>query len=410
MGKFRLFLSLIFAVLCSLSLGVLASPQESAQWVSSWYAAPDSSGPALKAGSVRQVLRSSVAGRKIRIQLSNRYGQQAVVIHRLSVAPHVGKGVIDLTRMKPLVFGGQSTVSLLPGREVWSDPIDFPLSALEELAISLYLPEGAASSSLHIFGLHTAYFKHGQDRTLEATMQADETDDSRYFVSALEVLSDSKALSIVALGDSVTDGDGSSLDQFQRWPDYLAQRLQANDDTRHISVINAGIVGNRLLNDGREPYLGESVLKRFERDVLQHKGVGWVMVNIGTNDITAAHYFDIPTERVTVEDMIRGLEHIAKLAHSRGIRAWISTVKPRMGAKFPSPQTPEAEAMRIKLNQWIRQQTVFDEMLDVDALLRDPKQPDTLLPHYDSGDHTHPNAAGYAAMAAMIDLKKLKLR
>lgn len=208
---------------------------------------------------------------------------------------------------------------------------------------------------------------------------------------------------MVAFGDSQTWGVGATQDHHHRWTDQLEARLRADPALAGVSVINAGINGNRLLNDGKEPFLGPSGLSRFDADALSQPSVRWVFVLEGTNDIAAASMFKSRQQRVSAGQIIEGMRQMVARAHARGIRIWGGTILPCRGTEWPWG-TPAGERKRQEVNRWIRESGAFDAMVDFDRLLRDPKRPDRLLPAYDSGDHLHPNDAAYRAMAAALDL------
>ena len=380
-------------------------PAADAQWRPAWAAAPDSPGPALPPQIIRQVVRTSVAGTQVRIRLSNLFGTAPLTIGPAGVARHAGGAAIAPGSAQALRFGGMPTVTIAPGASVTSDPVAMRVGALQDLAVSVYLPQAVAVSTLHGAGMQTAYLSTAGDASAAPDIAPARTDDSRYFLTDVEVLDAGPARALVVVGDSIADGIGSGNDRNARWPDLLAARLQ--DDAAHasIAVVNAGIAGNRILNDGAKPFVGPSVLARFERDALDKPGVRWILLHEGINDITAAQMLATPRDKVGVDQIIEGMRTLAARAHARNIKIWSGTLLPFDGTrKFYSA---EAEAKRQALNAWIRGSAVFDAVIDFDAALRDPARPGRLRPVYDSGDHLHPNAAGYAAMAGLVDLRLL---
>lgn len=321
------------------------------------------------------------------------------------IARSDGLGAIHLESQRPILFAGSNKVVIPPGQEILSDSINLPVKALEELAISFFLPEGAETTTMHNTSMQNAQLYPLFDKTQSKIWTEAKQDDTRYFLKELEIQTSSKAGVIVAFGDSLTDGVGIENDHYNRWTDVLAERLQASSHHRKYAVLNAGIAGNRLLRGATAPFIGDAGLQRFDEDVLQRVGVQFIIVSIGTNDISANHAFSDSREQITYEDLVDGYQQLITRAHERGIKIIGATIKPRGGAQGRLPHTPEAERLRIRINQWIRSASGFDGVIDFDRMLRDPTQVDRLNPVYDSGDHTHPNTAGYREMANGIDLK-----
>jgi lysophospholipase L1-like esterase len=244
--------------------------------------------------------------------------------------------------------------------------------------------------------------------TAAAKLASSETDTSRYFLTDVEVATRADARTVVVIGDSITDGVGSTLDRNRRWPDALAERVQADPMLSSIAVVNSGIAGNRLLNDASAPFVGPSMLARFERDVLSKPGVRWVVMLTGSNDISAADMLDTPQAKVSAHQIITGMQQLIARAHAKGIKVYGATLLPKAGVEKPFIHTPLAQAKRDEVNAWIRSSGAFDAVVDFAQLMGDPARPDHLASRYDSGDHLHPNDAGFAAMAAAIDLRVLQ--
>lgn len=373
-------------------------------WSAAWAAAPDSPGPALPAQTIRQVVRTSVAGSGVRIRLSNLFGAAPLSIGPVHLGAHVGGSRVAPGSDRLLRFAGQSAVTIAPGASVLSDPVDMPVGALQDLAVSLYLPAGAEVATLHGAGMQTAWLSKAGDATAAASIEGAHTDDSRYFLTDVEVLS-AAPRALVVVGDSITDGIGSGNDRNARWTDALAARLQRTPDLATVAVVNAGIAGNLLLKDASEPFVGPSTLSRFERDALDKPGVRWVLLHQGINDLAAATLLNRPADQVSADQVIAGMKTLAARARARGLKVWAGTLLPFEGTKrFYSGA---AEAQRQAVNAWIRSGGAFDAVVDFDQALRDPAHLGRLLPAFDSGDHLHPNAAGYQAMAGLVDLNLL---
>ncbi len=391
------------AILFSSTLAATAAPVDG--WRTAWSSAPDSAGPALPAQTLRQVVRTSTGGTRVRIRLSNLFGTQPLTVGAAHVGLSAGDARVAAGSDRPLLFGGRPGVMIAAGGSALSDPVDLTVAALQPLAVSLYLPAPVAVSTLHGFGLRTAYLQAPGDATGSADFPSKARDDSRYFLTDVEVLGPDAGRTLAIVGDSIADGVGTKNDQDARWPDALAARLQEVATLASIGIANEGIAGNRVLHDESDPYVGPSALSRFQRDALDKPGVRWILVHEGLNDITASLLLADPEQHVTVEQIEAGLRALADRAHARGIRIWAGTLMPLAGTKRFYSETVERQ--RQAVNAWIRTSGAFDAVVDFDAALRDPLDPTRLNPGYDSGDHLHPNEAGYRVMAQQVDLRLL---
>jgi lysophospholipase L1-like esterase len=364
-------------------------------WTTSWYAAPQ---PAWDAGftlpmnvparldnaTLRETVRLSAGGRRIRLVFSNRYGHEPVQLGAVRVD--------DARASRKLTFAGQPGIAIPPGATVTSDPVDVAVQPLSRLAVTTWLPALQPVASFH----------WGAQQTVQvATGSGTSSFGGRLFLNAVMVETPAPARTVVALGDSITDGNGSTPDADRRWPDVLAERL-----ARHgIAVANAGISGGRLARDG----MGRNALARFEQDVLSQPGVSDVIVLLGINDIGWPGSPFAPQERpATLDELTAAYRQLVAAAHVRGVRVTAGTLPPFEGALEGTPYaghySPGKEHLRQELNQWIRTAGAFDAVVDFDAVLRDPENPRRLRPAFDSGDHLHPGDAGYRAMAEAIDI------
>ena len=395
---------LVATFLLQLTCSAIAHGAENERWNAAWAAVPDSAGPALKPGTIRQVVRTTIAGSKIRMRLSNLYGSTAVTIGATHLAMHADGARIRAGTDHRLTFAGRPTVTIPTGSSVLSDPVEMALPALADLAVSIYLPNGAAASSVHGTGMQTAFIASG-DVGAALDLGSAQQDDSRYFLTDVEVVPNQPAHTLVVLGDSVADGVGAANDRNARWTDFLAARLQANPALASLAVINAGIAGNRLLSDAVAPFVGPSALSRFQRDALDKHGVRWIVLHEGINDIATATLTRRPQDQVTAAQIIEGMRTLAARARAQRIKIGVGTLLPFEGTK--GFYSAAAEAERQKVNAWIRTSGAFDAVLDFDLVLRDPDHPDRLRPDFDSGDHLHPNEEGYKLMAKTVDLRML---
>jgi lysophospholipase L1-like esterase len=397
----RVAIGLLLCSTAALAPGQCAS---GVRWTTAWAAAPDSAGPALKPQTIRQVVRTSVGGSGVRIRLSNLFGAGPVTIGPVRVALHAAGAAIQPASDHALTFAGQRAVTIAKGDSAWSDPIDMDVRAAEDLVISMYLPAQTGSSTIHGTAMQTAFIIRSTDATAATTFPAEATDDSRYFLTDVEVVARADPRSLVVVGDSITDGVGSTEDGNARWPDALAARLQGDPALASIAVVNSGISGNRLLHDAAKPFVGPSALSRFERDALGKPGVRWILLLEGINDITAADMLGTPGDQVSAQQIIDGMKQLIARAHEKGIRIWGGTLLPLKGVRGFN-YSEAGETKRQAINAWIRSAGAFDAVVDFEQALRDPSNPARLNPVFDSGDHLHPNDAGYKAMAALIDLR-----
>jgi lysophospholipase L1-like esterase len=390
--------------------GLLARNQKPQVWIVSWATSqqipePNNALPAddLRDATVRQIFHLSAGGPALRVHVSNTFGTEALhftAVH-IAKAMNPASSAIDPATDKPLTFAGLPDVTVPPGAEFISDPIDYAVPALADVAVTFHLEIPPATETGHPGSRATSYFVHGNLISAADLPDAKHV-DHWYQISAIDVLSDPKAASVVVLGDSITDGHGATTNGNDRWTDVLASRLQASKDTRDVSVSNQGIGGNHLLTDG----LGPNALARFDRDVLAQAGVRWLIVFEGVNDLGGLAREGEVTQLAHAERVHRVLaayEQIILRAHAHGLRVIGATITPYVGSDYYHPG-PLSEADRQAVNQWIRNEGHFDAVIDFDAVVRDARQPDRLRATYDCGDHLHPSPAGYKAMGDSIPL------
>jgi lysophospholipase L1-like esterase len=376
--------------------------QGNRHWVGTWAAspAPSESGVAFNNHTIRMNPRISLGGERLRVRISNAYGNRPLAIGAARIALRdKGPAAVPGSDRK-LTFGGSDGAITAAGAVLLSDPVDLNAPALADLSVSIHLP-GEVLANFAVTGRYarqTNYISPPGDFTREAVMPVGALSDQWYFLSGVDVLASGETGGIVALGDSLTDGNISTIDAFCRWPDQLARRLIAKGG-RPIAVMNHGLGGNRILHDLR----GESGLRRFDRDVLAQPGVTHVIVMLGTNDLRNRNAK--PEEEVTGEQMIAGLKQMAVRAHVRGIKIIGATLTPFGNETFmANAWNPTRERHRVTLNTWIREGGAFDAVADFDAAVRDPELPTQMAGKWDCGDGLHQSDAGYCHLADAIDL------
>ncbi len=398
---------ILFVARISLSLLLIAAPalraQEPLRWVGTWAASPmgepvNPGQPSPANTTYRDVVRISAGGASLRVQLTNEFGARPLTIGSAHIALSVGSGSIQPATDHALTFSGQPWVIIPPGAPVFSDPVPLQVTPLTSLAVSIFLPDQPINdTTCHQDARSTTFITVG-DTTTAATVTDARPVYSWCFVKGIDVsTSDPKAAAIVAYGDSITDGALSTRDANHRWPDVLARRLQGNSKTAHLSVLNEGIGGNRILHDGTGP----NALARFDRDVLAQSGVKYLIILESINDIGRTAQPRAPGDEITVPQLISALTQLVTRAHAHGVKVLGATLTPYVGANYASPA---GEQMREAVNQWIRTSGVFDGVIDFDQVTRDPANPTVFDPAADSGDHLHPGDAGYERMGTAIDL------
>ena len=418
-------------VLCMLAFALTAVAQE--HWIATWAASPQAASfnfplpkqataspkveaptpkpsqgnqpspfalpPNVNNQTVRLIVHTSLGGTRARIQLSNAYGTGPLTVGAAHIALRAKGSAIIPQSDRVLTFSGSTSFVIPPGAPVASDPLDFPVPQHGDMVISLYIAGDPTSPTVHLTGLHTTYISKPGDFTkaeeiIDATMT-----QSWYWISEVDVMAPGDAGTIVAFGDSITDGATSTPDTDRSWPSQLAERLAANKAAKNVAIVNQGISGNRLLADGA----GVSALARFDRDVIAQPGVRWLIVLEGINDIGMSTMMG--GAGVSADDLIAAHKQMIERAHMHGIKAIGATLLPYGGATYA---TEKGEAIRQALNQWIRTSKAYDAVIDFDAKLRDPQNPSQLNSAYFINDHLHPNDAGYKLMAEAVDLSFFK--
>ncbi|HXE65091.1 MAG TPA: SGNH/GDSL hydrolase family protein [Bryobacteraceae bacterium] len=351
--------------------------------------------PSLNDQTIRMVARTTIGGRRVRVQFSVAMGASALTIGGAHIAVRSKESEIVPASDRALTFAGKPDTTVQPGVIAFSDPVDLEVAPMSDLAVSLYLPNDTGPPTNHPVGLHTAWISKG-DTTGAKVMPEPETTTAYLWLSGVDVAADAKAFAIVAYGDSITDGYATTRDADLAWPTLLAKRLAGKKATAQTAVLNQGISGNQVLRDGA----GVSALARFERDVLSRAGVKWMILLEGINDINIRGRSTGP-DALTSDELIAGYRQLIERAHTAGIKVAGATIMPEEGVPTASER---GEEIRTAVNQWIRTSKAFDAVVDFDAMVRDPQRPVHIRADFDPGDHIHPNDAGNQAMADAFDL------
>ncbi len=391
-------------VVCQFTLALWCAPTNVVagprHWVTVWGCAPQLTEPAnlppvpLANSTLRQFIHVSLGGDRLRVRLSNACGTDNVAILSAHVALASGAGSaagdINAATDRALTFQGAPSATIPHGEAVFSDPLDFHLPALANLAVSIYFGNMSATTINGHPGSRATSFIQSGNVVSAASMPAASKVAHWYIINGVDVWAGVESKALVTLGDSITDGRGSTTDGNDRWPDELAQLLHANPPTADVAVVNMGIGGNGIFGG-----LGPAATRRFDRDVLKQSGVRWVIVFEGVNDIGGDFTGTIAPH------LIAAYTQFAREAHARNLLVYGATITPFGGNRY---YTASHEFARETVNAWFRTNNVYDALIDFDAIARDPAAKTNLYLSYDSGDHLHLNPAGYRAMARGIDL------
>jgi lysophospholipase L1-like esterase len=366
-------------------------------WVGTWATGPQLTetannppAPGLSGNTLRQAVFTSIGGSRLRLRLSNAYGNGPVTMNSVHVAISTGAGTIQPGTDVVLAFSGSPSVTIKAGDTVLSDPFSFSLAPLTSLAITIAFGATPTGITGHPGSRTNSYIQSG-DVSGMAQLCPDATTAHWYYITGIDVAADPTAGAIVALGDSLTDGRGSTTDANDRWPDELSRRLQAGTAMPPVAVLNEGIGGNAVLSGG----LGPPAVNRFASDVLGQSSARWLIIFEGVNDIGGGG------DATVAQDLIAAFGSFVDMAHAKGMRVYGIPITPFGGSMYDSAANQTA---RTTVNTWIRTGNKFDAVIDLDPVVGDPANPTALLASYDSGDHLHLNPAGYKAMSAAIDL------
>lgn len=401
----------LFFILIALPLAA-----ERTHWVATWAACPSPQlldAPQMRAAklhfdnhTLRQIVRTSLGGASVRVRLSNAYNRQKVEIGAVHIALRSKDSAIIAGSDRVLTFSGRPTVAIPPDALVISDAVNLTVPANSDVAVSIYVPKTAMGAGIHYSAQQTSFIGKG-DQSAAGSIANAETITSWVFLNGLDVQAPLSAGTVVAFGDSITDGARSTVDANLRWPNVLATRLLTARSK--LAVVDAGIGGNRILHDpGENVRFGVNALARFDRDVLAQPGVKYLILLEGINDIGHAGYTAPASETVSAEDIIAGMKQMIERAHAKGVKVLIGTITPFEGTVFSGYYSAEKDAKRKAVNEWIRTSRDFDGFVDFEKAVQDPQNPARVKPEFDSGDHLHPGDAGYKAMGNAVELRLLK--
>lgn len=377
-----------------------AAIEPRASWFGTWATSPQPlepkdlpPAPGLAYNTLRQIVHVSMGGGRLRLRLSNVFGAEPMTIAAAQVAVAASGSTIRPDTARSVTFQGGNSVTIAPGTHCFSDPVQFELGPLSDLAVTIRFGQTPKAVTGHPGARCTSYLQTGDELSAPRLSKAVEI-PHWYVLTGIDVSADHGGSAVAVLGDSITDGRGSTGDLNRRWTDNLARRLQADQRTTRVGVLNEGIGGNRLLHDG----LGPNALERLDRDVFAQSGVRWLVVLEGVNDLGTGPPDD---GGAVAREVVNAYQQIIQRAHTRGLRVFGATIMPFGGSLYVGTRR---EANRQAVNRWIRSSGEFDGVIDFDAVVRDPTDPSRLLRSFDSGDHLHLSDKGYEVMAEAIDL------
>ena len=369
-------------------------------WVGTWgtagqLAEPHNNPPApgLGGNSFRQIVQVSIGGEEVRLQLTNEFSQDSTEILGIELAHAQTAGSsyeIDEQTTVSLAFNGKPGITMAPGDIISSDPVKFPIGPRQNVAITIHYGKASSTSvSGHPGSRTTSYIAEGNTTDFTNSVRTDHW----YNIKGIDVMAPEKAGAIAILGNSITDGRGSTTNQQNRWPDVLSRRLLANEETKHIGVLNMGIGGNAILRGG----LGPTGTKRYQRDLLDQAGVKWIILFEAVNDLGWCR------DGVrTAQEIIEVYKEIIRKAHAKGIRVFGGTITP---FKNNSYYTEDHEMGRQYINNWMRTTKMLDGVIELEHAVRDPQDTITMNKEFlFENDYLHPNAQGYEAMGNIVDL------
>ena len=395
------FLYFLFFTLLTTAIAAKKPPGKAKKWVGTWSTAPQlvepnnmPPAPGLSNNTLRQVVRVSIGGKKLRFKFSNRFGKTPVTLKAVHISVSTGGSAIQERSVKTLAFNGRPDYTMEPGTDVSSDVVAFDLKPRMEVAITISFGETSPTLTGHPGSRTTSYLLTGDQVAPSADFSQAIKTDHWYIITGIDVEAPASAAAVAILGDSITDGRGSGTNKQNRWPDILATKLLRQRATRQTGVLNLGIGGNAVLRGG----LGPTALARFNHDILQQEGVKWVIIFEGVNDLGSTR------DSLAAFDVAKGLvaayDTMITKAHAKGMKVYGVTITPFKKAGY---YRTYRDAARNWINEWIRTSGRFDAVIDFDKAIRDPQDPATMLAEAQS-DYLHPNELGYQMMGEAVDL------
>jgi lysophospholipase L1-like esterase len=404
--------AMLVLLVCAFTFSGFSKPGHSKRkqsenvWVGTWGTASQLIEPAnmppapgLSGNTLRQVVCVSIGGKSLRLKFSNEFSKNPVTMHAVQIAVSTGGSQIDGSTTKTLKFNGKSEVTMEPGAELVSDPVSFDLKARAEVAITIFFGETSSTLTGHPGSRTTSYLLAGDHTTPSADFTSAIKTDHWYVITGIDVEAPKSAGAVAVFGDSITDGRGSGTNKQDRWPDVLAINLLKDRDTKQIGVLNMGIGGNAVLKGG----LGPTGLNRFDHDVLKQNGVKWLIIFEGVNDLGATR--DSLAASLVVSGLISAYDKMINDAHAKGMKVYGVTITPFKKSFYYKIYRDVA---RNTINEWIRTSGHFDAVIDLDKVIRDPKDIATLLTEAQSGDFLHPNELGYQLFGNAVNLSLFK--
>ena len=373
------------------------------RWITTWATSPSTLPPTdddyalLQDQTLRLIVHSSVGGGSVRLRLANYHGDQAVKVGAVTIALQSEGSSVQTASLQPVSFAGSAAVTIPRGAVIMSDPLSFTVPELTNLVVSVYLPQSSGFLTAHALSNQTNYLSESGNHTASGSLPVAAETPAWNLLTAIDVIGNDPVSAIAMVGDSITDGWGSTLSGNQRWPNHFARRLFADNGIDNFAVVNAGISGNRVTTEGNTLF-GENLQARFERDVLALSGVTHIVLMEGINDIGMSSSGG--GELISASQIIAGYQNIIARAHARGIQVIGATLTPYEGAAYYSEA---GEVVRQAVNAFIRSSGAFDGVIDFDRVVQDPERPGRILPAF-TQDNLHPNDAGYKVMADAIDL------
>lgn len=392
-SSWRVALSTVLVAALAFGLVGATDAASTGSWLAAWGFSQQGLAPeTLTNATIRMITRPTLAGSAVRVTVENTFGTLPLTIGGAYVGQRANGALLVPGSNTRMTFGGSASVTIAPGQKVVSDPAPLAVEAMEDVAVSLYIPGSGVAISRHTNARVTSFVTAagaGDHAAAEAATAFTVTTTSMYFVAAVDVLSTTASGSIIAFGDSITDGTGSTLDGYDRWHDVLGLRLLIDSKSKkRFGIVNEGIGGNRIIHP---PGNGPLAVDRLDRDVLARSGASTVIFFEGTNDVAGG---------ATADEVIEGAQQIIDRVKAAGLEIIGVTMIPRHNAAW----TQQMTEYRNQINDWIRNKADFDAVIDFDAVVRDPGNPDLIRPIYDLGDHIHPNPLGYLVMGQSIDL------